>query len=315
MPRPEIRPFSEEHLEPAASLLAAAHARHLAAEPLLGRVDDYRAQVAQEWEREGASGAIAFHGGEPAGYLLGAPAANDNRGNLRVFSGIAAHATADAELARDLFAAAAGRWHEEGHTRFAVVVPAHDAALVDAWFRAGFGLQFASAVREPEPAAPVENGVTVRPAVPEDVEHFARLDRELWEHQTGSPSFSGMRVDPLEPFLGEWREETFDSPDTFRPFVAERDGEVVGEALLYRRPAGDLRVPENSIDLAHAVTYPAVRGSGAGLALAAFVLRWAHEHGFAAITTDWRSVNLLASRFWRARGFRETYLRLYRAVP
>jgi hypothetical protein len=33
------------------------------------------------------------------------------------------------------------------------------------------------------------------------------------------------------------------------------------------------------------------------------------------MTTDWRAVNLLSSRFWPRRGFRPQYLRLYRSVP
>ena len=37
-----------------------------------------------------------------------------------------------------------------------MVAPAHDAALVDAWFRVGFGLQFAYAVRESEAVPPVD---------------------------------------------------------------------------------------------------------------------------------------------------------------
>ena len=99
------------------------------------------------------------------------------------------------------------------------------------------------------------------------------------------------------------------------PFVAERDGEIVGLLGLYRRPEGDLRVPESNIDLAFAATRGEVRGSGAGLALTAHGMRWAAEHGFRSMTVDWRSVNLLSSRFWTNRGFRPQYLRLYRAVP
>ena len=311
----EIVPFADGHLDDAAALRAIAHARHRAAEPLLAEVDDVRAQVEAEWRQDGASGVFARRDGSPAGYLLGAPATNDNRGNVRVLSGFAGQATAEPELARDLFAAAAERWYDEGRRAFAVVVPSHDAALVDAWFRLAFGLQFAYAVRESEPAPPVDAAVSIRPGTKEDLAHLARLDRELWEHQTRSPSFSNLEVGPLAEFEAEWEPDTFDSPDTFWPFMAERDGEVVGEALLYRRPTGDLRVPERNVDLAHAATYPHVRGSGVGLALAAHVLRWAHEQGFRSITTDWRSVNLLASRFWPRRGWRTTYLRLYRAIP
>ena len=106
-------------------------------------------------------------------------------------------------------------------------------------------------------------------------------------------------VEPIEAFEDEWAEDTFDSPDTFcRSWPS---GTARSPAcLLYRRPTGDLRVPEANVDLAHAATYPAVRGSGVGLALAAHVLGWAHEQGFRSITADWRSVNLLASASGRA---------------
>jgi hypothetical protein len=45
------------------------------------------------------------------------------------------------------------------------------------------------------------------------------------------------------------------------------------------------------------------------------VLAWAHEHGYGSMTTDWRMTNLLASRFWPKRGFRPTFLRMYRSIP
>ena len=63
------------------------------------------------------------------------------------------------------------------------------------------------------------------------------------------------------------------------------------------------------------VTLPEVRGSGVGLALSAAALNWANERGYRSMTTDFRSVNLLSSRFWPKRGFRAQYLRLYRSVP
>ena len=44
-------------------------------------------------------------------------------------------------------------------------------------------------------------------------------------------------------------------------------------------------------------------------------LEAAYEHGYETMITDWRMTNLLASRFWPRRGFRETFLRLYRSIP
>ena len=97
-----------------------------------------------------------------------------------------------------------------------------------------------------------------------------------------------------------------------------------------RRPAGrappalpgrTLRVPiglarpERAAFLTFAATLPEARGSGAGLALTEHVLAWAHEHGYPDDVADWRMTNLLASRFWPKRGFRRTFLRLYRSLP
>src|SRR5919201_442769 len=101
MARLELVPFADEHLEDAARLLAARHARHRRAEALLPkRFED------------------------------------------------AGHAVAEAEDVRDLYAAAAGRWVEEGRTRHYALVPDTDSALLDAWFRLGFGQQQAHGSRE-----------------------------------------------------------------------------------------------------------------------------------------------------------------------
>jgi GNAT superfamily N-acetyltransferase len=154
----------------------------------------------------------------------------------------------------------------------------------------------------------------IRPGTPDDLDAVAQLDHLLWDLQAASPSFSGNRVPSLDEFREEWR-DLWDEDGVYTHFVAERAGRPVGHIVLYRRPTGDLRVPEHNIDLSHAATLPAARRSGVSLALTGHVLTWAHEHGFRSMTTDWRSVNLLASRHWPARGFRPTYYRLYRAVP
>src|SRR5215217_3031105 len=56
----EIVPFSDEHLDAAAGLLAARHARHRAAEPLLSPRYEEPAAAREEldrlWRTEGASG-------------------------------------------------------------------------------------------------------------------------------------------------------------------------------------------------------------------------------------------------------------------
>jgi GNAT superfamily N-acetyltransferase len=302
----EIVPFADKHLADAAALLAARHARHREAEPLLPDLEDPVAAIEAEWQTDGASGIFSRHG-----YLVAAPTTHMNITWMRV--GIAGQAIeGDREAMRDLYAAAAQRWVDEGHTMHAAFIPAHDAQLVDAWFRLSFGGSAVLAMRETGPEEPLDAGVTIRPGTREDFEHTARLELAMNEAMIPSPSFSGLTPDPYDQLLAEWREDGDDPKYVL--FVAERDGEVVGHILLYHRPP-DLRVPRDAIDLAQASTYPEARGSGVGRALTAHVIRWAHENGIPVMTTDWRMTNLWASRFWPRRGFRPVFLRVYRSIP
>ncbi|MDX6427323.1 MAG: hypothetical protein QOD52_2728 [Gaiellaceae bacterium] len=294
----EIHPLSDLRDE-AARLLSGRFARQRGAEPLLPQVDDFAAHVPDE------EGLVATRGGEAVAYLAG-----EVKGEIATV-GFGGHAASEPETLRDLFAVLAERWDV---SRFAVAVPASDGGLIDTWFRLAFGCQFIWAVQETRPAEPVDFGGTIRPGARDDLEATAELDEILWVLQARSPSFSGLTVPSRNEFREEWR-DLWDEEEFPAHFVAERDGRTVGHALLYGRPEGDLRVPSGNIDLAHVATLDDVRGTGVGVALAHHVLGWAHERGFRSMTTDWRSVNLLSSRFWPRRGFRPQYLRLYRAIP
>ena len=304
----EIRPFSDDHLDDAARLLAARQDRHRAAEPLIATAVDFRAQIERELGAPHAEGAVGMHDGEMTAYLIGR-LADDGRAVVD----LAGHAAAGVETLRDLYAELAQTWVDAGYARHVVYVPASDKALIDVWFRLAFGLQLRLAVRETSAEPPVDAGVEIRLGAPDDLAQAVAFDRLLWEHQVRAPSFSGVQV-PSEAEVRQGWLDTWNDAN-FVHFIAERAGRVVGHALLYRRPGGDLRIPEQNIDLAHAATVSDVRGSGVGLALTAHVLAWAHEAGYRSMTTDWREVNLLSSRFWPRRGFRPTFLRLYRHVP
>jgi GNAT superfamily N-acetyltransferase len=312
----EVLPLEDDHLDAAAALLADRHERHREAESLLPKIDDFKAQLERDLEHEGAAGVVAIRGDDVVAYVIGRLEPDARLGDLRAvvdFAGCAA-AAGQAEAVRDLYAALAARWIAAGATRHLALVPASDDALADAWLRLAFGVQYVWAVRETAVMKPINAGVRIRPGTPDDLDLVARLDRSLYDHQAQSPSFSGLAVPTDEEFRAEWS-DLWDDSDLYTHFVAEREGIGVGHVVLYRRPAGDLRVPESNIDLSHAATLRTARRSGVSVALMAQALTWAREQGFRSMTTDWRSVNLLASRHWPRLGFRPTYYRLYRAVP
>jgi GNAT superfamily N-acetyltransferase len=296
MPRLEIHPLSGLRDE-AAQLLAERFAQQRAVEPLLPEVDNLEPYVPAE-------GHVATRGGEAVAYLAGAVDGDMARWQF------AGNVTREPEALRDLFAVQAA---ELGVSRFMLSVPASAPELIDVWFRLAFGCQAFWAVKEVAPVEPAPFAGSIRPSTPDDMEAVVDLDLELLEHQARTPSFSDYPV-PTRDRVREEEAGMWDDP-LQDLFVAEQDGRAVGFLVMYRRPEGDLRVPAGNVDLAFAATRPDVRGGGAGLALTAHAFNWAHEQGFRSMTTDWRSVNLLSSRFWPRRGFRPQYLRLYRAVP
>jgi predicted N-acetyltransferase YhbS len=305
-----LEAFTPAHIEGAARVLEARHAAHRLRQPLLPEVSDFERQVALELED--ASGSVATVDGDVVGYLIGKH--KEDAIGPHIWSGLAGHAVEDPEIVRDLYADAAARWVADGLTRHFVFAPAHDE-LIEPWARLSFGISAAQAIRTTgsEGEGTVTPGVTVRRSSPADLPDVARLAAVLEAALLASPSFSGVPGQTEEQHAEEWSDTWSD--ERYVHFVAERDGVVVGHVLLYHRPTGDLRVPENNIDLGNAATFPDVCGSGVGLALTSHVLAWAHEHGYETMTTDWRMSNLAASRFWPRRGFREAFVRLYRSIP
>ena len=318
--RVETRPFEEGDLPAAGRLLAARHSRQRQSRPLLSpRFEDpavAEAEVTAAWKGDEASGAVALRAGEIVGYLLGAPKPGSLWGpNVWVES--AGQAATEPEVIRELYAAAATRWVDEGRTAHYVLVPSDDQDLVRAWFRLGFGHQHTHAVRPlPERPATPPSGLRVRRAERGDMPTLARLDVELPAHQRLAPTFSAGELGSYEESLAEW-EEDFDDPD-FATFVAEHDGRVVGSAVgcaLEKSTTNNgLIRPDHAGFLGFAAVFPDARGLGAGRALGEAVLDWCAQTGFGSVATDWRETNLFSSRAWRALGFQDTFVRLHRLL-
>jgi ribosomal protein S18 acetylase RimI-like enzyme len=320
--RLELEPFSDAHLEDAARLLAARHARQREAEPVLSpRFADPAAageELVRAWRADGASGAVALRGGRLTGYLIAAPRDEGIWGD-NVWVEVAGHAVVEADDARDLYAAAAARWVDEGRTRHYALLPATDAALIEAWFRLGFGQQQAHAIREvpghTELRAP--DGIEIRRPTEDEIESLIEVDLALPRHQRSSPVFSDRPLPSEQDVRDEWVDTL--SAEEEEVLVGYRDGKplacwsvVDAEASLHFR---DLSLPDRSCYLAFASTVPEAPATGIGLALTDASLARAAAKGYRVMVTDWRVTNLLASRFWPRRGFRTFLLRLYRSIP
>jgi ribosomal protein S18 acetylase RimI-like enzyme len=303
----EIVPFADEHVDAAARLLEERHERHRAAEPLLPVIDEFRPHV----EAARGGGVAALQDGELVGYLLGEPR-DDATFGRHVWVERGAQAARDRQMLRDLFAAAAEAWVEAGHRRHYVLVPALDD-LAAVWFALGFGQQQTHAIRASGGTEPSgADDLMVRRGGPEDLDRMEPLAMLIWEHQARSPVFAGVAPPPPETVRADW-EEALTDPDVAY-FLAERDGRAVGHLLSYPGRPG-LGTPPGSLDVAVVATLPDERRTGVGAALVDHALEWARAEDLDTVVLDWRTTNLLSSRFFPRRGFRPTFLRLYRSIP
>lgn len=316
--RPEICAFAEDHLDAAGSLLAARHREHRSVEPLLS--EDFedpvaaRGEVALLWAQEHASGAVARRGRKVVGFLLGTRK-DDEIWGANVWVEAAGYAVEEPELVRDLYGFSSQRWVDEGRSRHYALVPNRDDHVA-AWFRLSFGAQQAHGVKEVDVRVWPSG---TRRAEHRDVEALIELAPLIHNHHALAPVFSGTGLEDADELRAMIT--AYIANDEVGELVYERDGRVVACFELVPVDKGSMHgvrgvaQPKSAAHLEYAASLPDVRGSGAGLALTDAAFAWAHEQGYATIVTDWRETNLLSSRFWPARGFRRSFLRLYRSIP
>ncbi|MGZ8693965.1 MAG: GNAT family N-acetyltransferase, partial [Gaiellaceae bacterium] len=216
------------------------------------------------------------------------------------------------------YAAAAERWVDEGRVRQYVLVPAGDDAALAAWFRLSFGHRHSHGIQEPadrEPAIP--EGFSIRDPDLADIEQLIELDIALPHHQRRAPVFSGIAAPSREDSRAEWEKSVAAAEEHIViGYHGDRPVSAISMIDWTKSSLADgLMQVDDASFLGFAVTLPDVRGSGIGRALTEASLAWAAREGYGAVVIDWRETNLLASRFWPARGFRRSFLRLYRSIP
>ena len=212
----EIHPLSGLRDE-AATLLAERYARQRAAEPLLPEVDDFEAHLPADGARRDArrtGGRLPRRGGrrrdEDGAVAL--------RGPRRARAGGAA---------RPVRAPGGGVRRVALHAHRAGHRPGADRRVVPARVRLPGGLGGARGragragrLRRDDPAA--RRRTTWKRSID--------FDELLYEHQAATPSFSGVRRRRRASSSGRSAARSGTAPRPTSPFVAERDGRVVGHA-------------------------------------------------------------------------------------
>jgi ribosomal protein S18 acetylase RimI-like enzyme len=254
------------------------------------------------------TGAEARRDGKRVAHLVGALGEAPSRGR-HAWVGLDDHSLAAGEspdLLADVYAVAGRPWVADGYLTHIVVVPA-DGPLPALFFGLGFGQEQVHASGPTLGEAPSEpEGFAIRQAEPADIESVLDVAGTISSHQAGAPVWAGLPVSKREEMREGWQELLADEEAVV--LLAEREGEPIGYVATYAADEpGHAHLPV-------AGTRADARGGGVGVALVEHALHRAHRDGFRTVELDWRSTNLLASRFWPKRGFVPTHLRLRRDV-
>lgn len=297
---------SGSHLDDVAALAAAEHKRDRSTDADLGPV--YADPATVRPLLDGLQGAVVRRNDRIAAAWLAQPAGG----------AMAAPACGLAGDPGDLSAAYAAQtrdWLAAGQRTHTAVVRAVDRARHEALVDLGFGHEQAYAVLDltaPDAGrAVVPASVNVHPGGPSDLTDIVPLAPVIGRHQVASPVFARVGEDFFDQLEESHRQELAD-PDAHY-LLAKVDGRAVGFALWYDGADGPF-VASSYAELSVAAVAEEARSQGVGLALTAAVVAAAQERGAARLATDWRTTNLLSSRFWPARGFRVLGWRMARSI-
>jgi GNAT superfamily N-acetyltransferase len=332
-----VREFQSGDVQAAAELLAAAHARDLAAAPAGLRLGERYAETRgcrnvldQLLASPRASAVVAVDGGRVRGFMAGerqlfapedfASIYAEPRSTNVPLHGHAIAAGVDAQAAYEaMYAALAREWVASGFFVHNVAMSAFDRDVVDAWQLLGFGRKSVCAVRSTRrveadvahPASAADDDVIAQIASEITIEEIRGRDEELLEQfhrrlmifQTDAPMFW--------PYTGESdakvravRREALVSGQGFAYIARTLEGEAVGSLLFV--PAvflSPLLVCERMVYLWEGFVDDAQRARGVGSMLLSHALASLYERGIKWVALHFVSGNPGGGRFWPSKGF------------
>ena len=321
----EIIPFEDEMLTAAAALLGRQQVRYRRLYPQLPvRFEDPDTAgeaLATLWQGKHSDGFAAVEDGQLAAYLIGERMENDmiwGRCGWVFTPGCAYDDHVGVEVVRDLYAALGERWVARGIFYHLVLMPLGDSQLRQAWFSLSFGIEQVHGLIDLEEMRPLmpelPAGIEIRRAMPGDGAILAQLSDVIWKVQVETPVWAVMLPETAVETAEGWATLADDKDVTV--WLAFVDGTAVGVQAYWAAEASSnkLFIPEQCVHLSVVGTRAEARGQGIGTLLTQIGLSQALEAGYRFCETDWRSTNLLASRFWPRRGFRPVVYRLARRV-
>lgn len=297
----EIVPFSEDHIEAAAALVAARYrAERDFNKSLPTKYEEAEAivPILQDNSKR-TTGVTTIREGRLAGFATGLMTMH--REARTAYIPDWGHGTEPADrwgTYRAMYAGLAHHWVANGYFTHIVTVFANEREVADAWFSLGFGLENVDALREVSlvegPVAEVE----IRRANPEDFDVVMALTLATRQHIATTPAFRPL----LDHEGAEYYKQQLSDLDVVW-WLAYQDGEVVGGMRIVpssKRNFVMTVADESTCAITMAFTMEKERNHGIGTTLLKHSLEWVRSVGYKKCAVDFESANIPGSRFWLA---------------
>lgn len=309
----EIVPFSDNHLENAAVLVATRYRTERDLNKSLpARFEDADAvaSLLQDYTKK-RTGVVALREGRLVGFLTYMLLLGRRIAYVPDW-GHAADSVDRRETYRAMYASVARYWVTNGYFTHAATVLAHEREAMDAWVSLGFGMIEMNALRDVSPVAGGMVDIEIRRARPEDIDLVMALRVAMERHLAAAPVF----IPPIINRGRDFRQQRLsDSANAF--WLAYRDEDAV--AFMELVPSSRLGVvmpvfDETTVTITGAFTKEGIRHRGIGTALLNHSLDWARSIGYDHCAVEFESTNIIGSRFWQRRGFKPVCYSLNRHI-
>jgi GNAT superfamily N-acetyltransferase len=249
---------------------------------------------------ENGLGVAAFDGDSLIGFLCTFPPFKNafrSTDATGVFSPMGANGAIGnnrAEIYVRMYQAAGEKWVQAGAVSHAVCLYAHDKEVQEQFFRYGFGMRTADAIREMKEIeiSPKEDYQYVE--LPLD-EHLAiyPLYLQYYKYQCDSPYFLNRKPSTREEFDNSHKR------NNTRLFVAKQEEKICAFLSILRKGETFIADETDCIHVGNAFCLPEHRGKGIYQNLLNTAIRSLQIDGYTRFGVDFETFNPAAWRFWR----------------
>ncbi len=244
-------------------------------------------------------GIAAFSGDQMIGFLCAVPPfpnAFQSTDTVGVFSPLGANGTVVEHrggIAGRMYQAAAEKWVAAGASSHAISLYAHDLESQNLFFRYGFGLRCADAIRGMEAIdCPLRIDCQLTEMQPDEFSRLLPLDHLLDDHMAASPTFIRRESATEAGFI----QAAIQRQSHF--FAAQADDRIV--AFLRIERCGETFVSESPayLHINGAYCLPEFRGKGIFPNLLNFAIARLKAVPVTRLGVDYETINPAADRFW-----------------